>query len=88
MKQEIIYSPTYSNDELSQLHNPKKIEGILLWNNGKPLEIGKDENQAFQEYPKSIELWQEVSGGRITRVKRWLKKSITHFVINNQFEPK
>jgi len=70
------------------LNNPKNIEGILLWNNGKPTEIGKDENQCFQEYPKSIELWQQLENGNLIRVQRWLKKSVTHFVINNQFTPK
>lgn len=72
---------------LQDLNNPKKIEGILLWNSGKPIEIGKNENQSFQEYPKSIELWQQLENGNLTRVQRWLKKSITHFVINNKFEP-
>ena len=72
---------------LQDLNNPKNIEGILLWNNGKPIEIGKDENQSFQEYPKSIELWQQLENGNLTRVQRWLKKSVTHFVINNKFEP-
>ena len=72
---------------LQDLNNPKNIEGILLWNNGKPVEIGKDENQSFQEYPKSIELWQQLENGNLTRVQRWLKKSVTHFVINKKFEP-
>lgn len=69
---------------LSDLHNPKGIEGLLLWNNGNPVEIAKEDNQAFQEYPKSIELWQ-IDKGLLRRIKRWRKKSITHFVVNNQF---
>ena len=75
-------------ENLQQLNNPKNIDGILLWNKGKCIEIGKDENQAFQEYPKSIELWQQLESGNLIRVQRWLKKSVTHFVINNQFQPK
>ena len=73
---------------LNELHNPNNIEGILLWNRGKSKEIGKAENQRFQEYPKSVELWELLKDGRLLRVQRWLKKSITHFVINNEFQPK
>ena len=87
-KERTEYTDLSGHPELDKLHNPKKIEGILLWNGGKPIEIGKADDQAFQEYPGSIELWQEFEGNRITRVQRWLKKSITHYVINNTFEPK
>lgn len=69
----------------TNFNNPKNIDGLLLWNNGKPIEIGHNENQCFQEWPGSVELWEQLEDGRIMRVKRWLKKSITHFVINNEF---
>lgn len=83
-----IYNGTPKFTPINKLHNPKNIEGILLWNRGTPLEIGKQENQAFQEYPKRVELWQLFDDGRLMMVQRWLKRGITHFVINNKFVPK
>ena len=68
-----------------QLFNPNNIEGILIWKSGRSIEIAKGENQAFQEYPKSVELWEQLPDGRILRVQRWLKKTVTHFLINNEF---
>lgn len=87
-KDNTIYNPQIDRLKLSDLVNPQNIEGVLLWNRGNPLEIVKSEVQAFQEYPKSVELWQELEGNRIVRIQRWLKKSITHYVINNTFVAK
>ncbi len=58
---------------LNDLHNPNNITGILLKNNDF---IQADINQGFQEYPKSIELWEKLTDGRLLRVRRWLEKSI------------
>ncbi len=61
------------NLELSDLHNPEEIIGFLHKNNNF-YEAG--ENQAFQDYPKSLELWGKLKDGRLMLVKRWYKKSI------------
>jgi hypothetical protein len=58
---------------LADLYNPKEIIGFLH-KNGDYYEAGED--QQFQIYPGSIELWQTVGEGRILRVKRWLMKSV------------
>jgi hypothetical protein len=58
---------------LNDLYNPQNIIGFLH-KNGQYFEIGK--NQAIQEWPGSIELWQDMKNGTIQRVQRWLKKSI------------
>ncbi len=71
--------------KLSEINNPKKITGILLWNNGKPLEIETNENTSIQETNGRIEIWQQMSEQTILRVCYWNKKSITHYVINNEF---
>ena len=58
---------------LSDLYNPNHITAL---HHKKGHSIEKGEGQAWQEYPGSYELWQEMGGGRILRVQRWLKKSI------------
>ena len=58
---------------IKELHNPEKITGVLL-KNGDFLTIG--DNQGFQTYPKSIELWERLKDGRLFRIQRWLNKSI------------
>ena len=68
------------NQTLNDLHNPQNITDIFL-KSGK--HIGKDDDQQWQEWPGSMELWQLLSGGRLYRVQRWLKKSITHVLIND-----
>lgn len=65
-----------SEFELTDLHNPKEIKAVLL-TNGNFVEVS--ENQGWQEYPKSIELWEKLEDGRLLRVKRWLSKSIVAF---------
>ena len=62
--------------ELTDLYNPKEIKAVLL-TNGNFVEA--TENQGWQEYPKSIELWEKLEDGRLLRVKRWLSKSIVAF---------
>ena len=59
--------------ELKDLYNPDNIQAILTKNNDF---ISADEDQGFQEYPGSVELWQKLDDGRLLRVRRWLKKSI------------
>jgi hypothetical protein len=58
---------------LADLYNPNNISAVLINNTGV-VEAGK--NQGFQEYPKSVELWEKMEDGRLLRVKRWLSKSI------------
>lgn len=60
--------------ELTNLHNPNGITGILHKNDGYVV-IDSDD-QGFQELPKSVELWQKMGDGRLLRVKRWLDKCI------------
>ena len=62
--------------ELKDLHNPKQIEAVLF-TNGDLVEAS--DNQGWQEYPKSVELWEMLEDGRLMRVKRWLSKSIVAF---------
>lgn len=60
--------------ELKDLFNPNKINGFIHKDGYKVIAI--NENQGFQEYPKSIELWEKLEDGRLLRIQRWLKKSI------------
>ncbi len=64
---------------LKDLHNPNKITSVLINNTGHVI-LG--ENQAFQTYPKCIELWQQLPDGRLFRVHRWNQKSIIASYIN------
>ena len=59
-------------ERLEDLHNPDNVTSFLH-KNGTHYILG--ENQAFQIYPKSIELW-ELKHNRLFRVRRWLDKSI------------
>lgn len=68
--------------KLSDLYNPKGIRGFDH-KNGIRYVAGLDQN--FQEYPKSIELWQEMTDGRIMLVKRWHKASITGYVFEQYY---
>ena len=61
------------NLKINDLYNPNGITSFLH-TNGNIYEAG--ENQGFQEYPGSIELWEKLKDGRLMRVKRWLKKSV------------
>ena len=59
---------------LGDLHNPNRIERLFHlkgqhW-------ICKSEDQGWQEYPGSVELWQKLEDGRLLRVQRWLKRSV------------
>lgn len=58
--------------DLTELHNPNKITGIMLKNGDYITSAG---DQGWQEYPGSVELWQ-IYEGHLIRVQRWLKKSI------------
>lgn len=62
---------------LSDLHNPNKIIGFIH-NNGNRYVLW--ENQGFQEYPGSVELWEKLDDGRLIRIRRWLKKSISFLI--------
>ena len=64
------------NGELTDLYNPKQIEAVLF-KDGNYIEAY--ENQGWQEYPKSIELWEKLDDGRLFRLKRWLSKSIVAY---------
>ena len=61
---------------LEDLHNPNKIKSFIHINGARMITFGK---QGFQEYPKSIELWEQLSDGRLVLVKRWHKKSVAFF---------
>jgi len=63
--------------KLKDLHNPNNI---VAFTHKSGVWYVKEDNQAFQEYPKCIELWQEMDGGRIMRVHRWHKKSVMFFL--------
>jgi len=60
---------------IEELYNPSGIQKIIIKKTGNIVECR--ENQGFQEYPKSIELWEDKLDGRIFRIQRWLKKSIS-----------
>lgn len=57
---------------LADLHNPQDIRAILL-DSGAYVEA--DDDQGWQEYPGSVELWQMLDG-QLLRIQRWLKTSI------------
>ena len=63
-------------NNLSDLHNPDNIVGIIHKNGDNYIPYVK---QAFQEYLKSIELWEQLPDNRLRLVKRWHKKSIVFF---------
>ncbi len=65
------------NLTFSDLYNPNKIEAIIIWKGEKSLAYESDTNTAFQEYPRSIELWG-LHNGNLIKLQRWLKKSVTH----------
>lgn len=69
---------------LTDLHNPNKVD--MLFHLKNQVWICKSEDQAWQEYPGSVELWQALSeqGGRIVRVQRWLKRSVIVYVENDR----
>lgn len=70
---------------LTDLHNPNKIMGV--WHSMKGV-IMSTKNQSFQEYPKTIELWEKLDDGRLLRVDRYFKKSLAWNMINGEwFEP-
>jgi len=56
---------------LKDLNNPEKVTAILL-KNGTLVTLSQ--NQGFQIYPKSCELWENNKG--LFRLRRWLDKSI------------
>jgi hypothetical protein len=58
---------------ISELHNPNNIIGFLHVNGN---EYKLNNNQGFQEYPRSLELWEKLPDGRLVLLKRWYKKSI------------
>ena len=60
-----------------ELHNPRQIHAIFHLR--KQCYIVPSENQAFQEYPGSIELWEQLEDGRLMRVQRWLKRSVLFY---------
>ena len=59
--------------DLTNLHNPDKITGVLIKDVGL---VKAGEFQGFQTYPKSVELWEQLIDGRLFRLRRWLSKSI------------
>lgn len=60
--------------ELTDLHNPRHIDS--LFHLARQHWIEKSENQGWQEYPGSVELWEKLPDGRLVRVQRWLKRSV------------
>ena len=65
---------------LADLHNPNKVDRLFHlkgqhW-------ICKSEDQAWQEYPGSVELWQAIDS-RLIRVQRWLKRSVIVYFEND-----
>ena len=59
---------------LSDLHNPRNID--CLFHLKRQIWIEKSDNQGWQEYPGSVELWEVLPDGRLVRVQRWLKRSV------------
>lgn len=75
---------------LKDLYNPNKITGIFPRYDTRakfnwPV-TDLDESQAFQEYPKLIELWEQLPDGRLLIVKRWRKSSIYAIEYDNGSE--
>ena len=76
---EINYNPTIKgNLTLESLHNPANITEFLH-KNGNTYALG--ENQAFQTYERDdhlsvLELWQQLTDGRLMKVQGWYRKSI------------
>jgi len=64
------------NLTLNDLVNPREIKAVLVCNSKQNAIVEACDDQGFQEYPGSIELWQSLPDSRLLRVKRWLKKSI------------
>lgn len=64
------------NDTLKDLYNPNQIIGIIP-KNFYPVTANKC--LAFQEYPRSIEVWLQLPDGKLTKLRRWLKSSILYY---------
>ena len=60
--------------QLTDLYNPNGITSIST----KYGMIELAENQEFQEYPGSIELWQKLPDGRLIKIDRWIKGKTVH----------
>lgn len=75
---------------LKDLHNPKKITGMLISRkNGKMERWGTEKDTAIQETKGRIEIWQQLDKDRITLVKGFLKRDVTFYEIKNkEFVPK
>ena len=58
---------------LTDLSNPNDIQELFHLN--RQHWIGHDSDQAFQEMPKTVELWQRVDAG-IMMVQRWRKSTV------------
>ena len=59
---------------VADLHNPRKI--VALFHLKRQVWIEAEPDQAFQEYPGSVELWQQMENGQLLRVQRWRKQSV------------
>ena len=59
---------------LQDLHNPKKITRLFHFK--RQHWIVKADDQGWQEYPRSVELWQKMDDGKLIRIQRWLKTSV------------
>ena len=60
---------------LKDLYNPNKITAIYLRDRTNAI-VELNEDEGFQEYPRLIEIWQQLSDGRLFLLKRWRKSSI------------
>lgn len=66
--------------EKTDLKNPKGINGFVvnLSNRNLGLPVFRQKDQAFQEQPSSIELWQKNGDGKMHFIKSWRKRNISH----------
>jgi len=59
---------------LDDLQNPNRI--VEVFHLKQQVWIAANAAQAFQEYPGSVELWEQLADGRLVRIQRWLKRSV------------
>jgi len=62
---------------ISDLYNPNKISAVLVYKKNEFIEAADD--QGFQEYPRTVELWQKIDDGRLLKVAAWRKTSVAMY---------
>jgi hypothetical protein len=67
---------TPTGPSLKDLHNPDKIESVLVYRTNTLVELGPD--QGFQELKKRVELWA-MHEGQLRKLIGWNKTSVAMY---------